>query len=200
MSRVVLIPAAGASSRMRDADKLMMDVAGAPCLRVMAKRAMETADHVIVTLPHADHPRAAALSGLAVEVALVPEAQEGMAASLRAGALAARDASALMVLLPDMPSLCAEDLQTLWKAYGALPSGQILRAADHEGRAGHPVIFPAEDLRAFAQLSGDRGAAPILQQSAERVHLHRLQSKAPTQDLDTPEDWALFRRASRQAE
>lgn len=200
MARTVLLPAAGASSRMRGGDKLLEDVGGAPCLRVMAARALESAPRVIVTLPEASHPRAEALEGLPVETVIVPDASDGMAASLRAGAAVVSEKSALMVLPPDMPAVEADDIGALWRSFEAAPPGTILRACAEDGTAGHPVIFASRYLPEFAALHGDTGAAAILRRFPTALRLHLLPGTRATLDLDTPEDWARWRHASRPAE
>ena len=81
----ILIPAAGASSRMRGRDKLTETVDGLPLLRRQALRAIDTGAHVAVTLPDPDHPRTAALQGLPVQVIEVPDSDLGMSASIRRG-------------------------------------------------------------------------------------------------------------------
>lgn len=198
MRRAVLIPAAGASSRMRGRDKLLEDVGGLPCLAHMAKSALDSADQVIVTLPSADHPRAKALKGLHVDIVIVPEHTTGMSASLRLGAEAAK-ADALMVLPADMPDL-AEYLPEMWQAYSSLRAGQILRATTSQGQAGHPVIFPSRIIEKFQSLIGDTGAAPILQQYAPLVQLHPLPQSVARHDLNTPEDWTAWRQRATTAE
>ena len=82
---LILIPAAGASSRMRGADKLMQDVGGEPALRRAARIARATGARVLVTLPeggpHAT-ARRAGLQGLDVQAITVAKmARPGMTAS-----------------------------------------------------------------------------------------------------------------------
>lgn len=192
--RAVLIPAAGASSRMRGRDKLLEDVNGIPCLAHMAKAALKSADQVIVTLPNADHPRVKSLAGLHVDIMFVPEHAAGMSASLRVAATAV-DADALMVLPADMPDLAAH-LPEMWQAFRGLRAGEILRATTSQGEAGHPVIFPSNILAEFQSLTGDTGAAPILQQYASLVRLYALPHSVARHDLNTPEDWEAWRQKS----
>ncbi len=198
--RAVLLPAAGASSRMRGCDKLLEDVHGAPCLRVMAERALASKAHVIVTLPSLTHPRAAALEGLNVTCVEVPEASEGMAASLRVGAKAAQGASALMVLPPDMPNILGSDISDIWDAFDALPCPAILRATTERGEPGHPVVFDAAYIPAFAELTGDTGAASIMQANMAALGELALQGARARDDLDRPEDWEAWRKASQAPE
>lgn len=191
----VLLPAAGASSRMRGRDKLLEDVHGAPCLRVMAERALASGADVIVTLPSLSHARADALDGLDVTLIAVPDPAEGMAASLRAGAKAAKDMAALMILPPDMPSILASDIRVMWRAFNALPCPAILRATTERGEPGHPVVFDAAFLPAFAHLTGDTGAAAILQANMAALGELALQGARARADLDQPEDWEAWRAA-----
>ncbi len=194
--RAVLLPAAGASSRMRGRDKLLEDVHGEPCLRVMAKRALASQAQVIVTLPRLDHPRAEALTGLDVTLVAVPDAEEGMSASLRRGAKAVQYGAALMILPPDMPSILGCDINKMWEAFDVISSPVILRATTGCGEHGHPVIFDASFLPAFAHLEGDKGAAPILQASMATLRELALQGERAREDLDRPEDWANWRAVS----
>jgi len=174
----------------------MEQVAGAPLLRVMLQRALiaETGP-VLCTLPGPDHPRMACLVGLDVYSVMVPDADEGMGASLRAGVSALpKGCAAVMILPADLPDLDADDLVTMWNAYQANPAA-ILRAQDQNGQAGHPVIFPVDLFPDLAACHGDSGARDILQSNAARIVMVTLPATHATTDLDTPEEWAAWRAA-----
>ena len=193
MTLTILLLAAGAASRMRGSDKLLEPVAGAPLIATMAHRAMTIAP-TCVTLPGPDHPRASALGGIAVTQIPVPDAAEGMAASIRAGVAALPAGSTAVMILPaDMPDITTQDLATMAAAWAATPDA-ILRATAHDGTPGHPVIFPARLFPHLARLTGDQGARPLLQ--AEPPLLIALPDQHATTDLDTPEAWAAWRAAS----
>ena len=51
ISPIILIPAAGRSSRMRGRDKLLEQVGGIPLLRLRVEAALATGHQVLVTLP-----------------------------------------------------------------------------------------------------------------------------------------------------
>ncbi|WP_338065756.1 nucleotidyltransferase family protein [Oceaniglobus ichthyenteri] len=186
----ILICAAGYSSRMAGADKLLEDVGGIALLRDRAQAALAACPRVCVALPVAARARLAALSGLPVAVVEVPDAAEGMAAALRAGALAAGAQPGLLVMLGDMPEITAADLRRLISAFDG---ESIIRAASADGVPGHPVIFPADCLPAFADLTGDRGARDILAAHKHRIKLMPLEGIRALVDLDTPEAWAAWR-------
>lgn len=188
----ILIPAAGASSRMRGADKLLEEVRGQPLLRDRVTLALGTGCAVAVTLPPDSAARSSALDGLRVTLLPVPDAATGMSASLRAGAgwAMATGATALMVLLPDLPDLTATDMSLMLQAND---SETILRACDMDGTPGHPVILPARLLPELIRITGDTGARDLLR--AHPVTPVPLPGHHATTDLDTPEAWAAWRAA-----
>ncbi len=190
MTRVLIaIPAAGASSRMRGADKLMQKVGGVPLLARQTERALATGYPVFVTVSK-DHPvRQTALpqhANLRIEVI---DGAEGMSLSLRRAIARAGDAEGLMVHLPDMPDLETQDLTQMIGAFAAAPD-QVHRAASSVGHPGHPVIFPHRLFAALSNLSGDTGGKEILK--TEEVRLHPLPGQRALTDLDTPEAWAAW--------
>lgn len=192
----ILIPAAGRSSRMRGADKLLEEVDGLPLLRRQVLRALDTGAHVAVTLPSPEHPRLATLQGLDVQLVFVPDADEGMAASIRRGVAALpTDVGALMVLPADMPELETGDLLRLIDGFRAEPQPTLQQATSEDGQPGHPVLFPADCLNAMLQLTGDQGARPVLKANQHRLRLVPLEGDRALIDLDTPEAWDRWKKS-----
>ncbi|ARE81864.1 nucleotidyltransferase family protein [Roseovarius mucosus] len=188
----ILVPAAGASSRMRGTDKLLEMVRGQPLLRDRVTLALGTGCDVAVTLPPEGLARRTALKGLDATLLPVPDAATGMSASLRAGATwaMAEGVTALMVLLPDLPDLTADDMKIMLQVNDC---EHIFRACDADGTPGHPVILPARLLPDLAQITGDTGARDLLR--AHPVTPVPLPRQHATTDLDTPEAWAAWRAA-----
>lgn len=186
----ILIPAAGASRRMQGPDKLALIHRGEALLTHAARIARAACPDVLVLL-RPDDPRHSLLHGLDVARLEVPEAAEGLGATLRAGAGAGR--GALMVLPADLPFLGEDDLRQMIAAHALAPHA-ILRATDPQGRSGHPVIFPADLRPAFAALSGDEGARRLLTRHADRLQPFPLFGRGATADIDTPEDWQAIQR------
>jgi CTP:molybdopterin cytidylyltransferase MocA len=190
---LILIPAAGASSRMRGRDKLLEEVRGAPLLRDRVEMALGLGHPVLVTLPPDRPLRAKALRGVTdptLSTVVVEDAATGLSASLRAAAdRAMRDGHAgLMVLLPDLPDLTRTDIKTVLEAHDNIG---IKRATSEDGVAGHPVVFPSHLLAGMRHLTGDRGAQDLLRRHP--VTLVALPGAHATTDLDTPEAWAAWR-------
>jgi len=192
MTCAILLPAAGASRRMRGGDKLLEQVEGRAVLRVIAERALAVSPQVAVTLRPEDAARRAAVAGLPLTLLDAPDATEGMAASLRAGAVWAigLNVAALMIALPDMPDITVQDMRALITDQSRHPA-QPLRACDQALTPGHPTILPRALFPEMLALSGDTGARDLLR--AHPPRLHPLPGRRALADLDTPEDWAEWR-------
>lgn len=199
---VTFIPAAGRSRRMRGGDKLLETIRGVPILRRTAQVAIRAGrGPVIVGLGPEAAARRDVLKRVDVTIIDVADADDGMAATLRAGARAALsviaagrnpvyDHSGMMVLLPDMPDVTNDDLLWMDRAFHA-NGGPCVRATAQDGTPGHPCIFPERLLAEFDRLSGDQGAARLFDD--QRVVTYALKADRATRDLDTPEAWAAWR-------
>jgi molybdenum cofactor cytidylyltransferase len=198
----ILLLAAGAARRMAGRDKLMERIDDTPLIRRQAARAKATGAHLMVTLPPVAHARRAAVARLNVPLLSVADAAEGMAASIRAGTAAAmkRGSEGLMILPADMPEITTEDMAGMIEAFLATPEPRpILRATSADGEPGHPVILPSRLFGLLGGLRGDVGARSILLDRPNDIVAHPLPGDHALVDLDTPEDWAAWRRANPQA-
>ncbi|MEL6641421.1 MAG: nucleotidyltransferase family protein [Pseudomonadota bacterium] len=189
----ILILAAGRSSRMRGADKLLEPVDGQALLRRQAERAIATGAPVFITVPQLDHPRVGCLRGLDVTTVVVPDAAEGIGASLRTGMAALPDFDAVLVTLADLVALETADLSRVIRARDHAPDALIWRGTSDKGDPGHPILFDAGLRDAFASLKGDVGGAGVIKAHTDKVHLVALPGDRARIDLDTPEDWAAWR-------
>ncbi len=190
----IVIPAAGASSRMRGADKLLIDIDGIPLLRRTVLMALAALPKVLVTLRAGDVARQTLVQDLPVQLLIIADAATGLSASLRGAAASGQ--GRLMILPADMPDLTSDDLALMINASDAFPH-QIWRGCAQDGRAGHPVIFPADLRPAFAELSGDQGARPVVQANLDRIESIILPADHALTDLDSPEAWQAWTQARR---
>ncbi len=188
----ILIPAAGASSRMRGRDKLLEPVAaGQPLLGERIATARAIGQRVLVALP----PRAVAPARWAqaagAQVVEISNPGRGMGASLAALARALPGGVEGALILPaDMPDITGDDLKIMLHAFD---NTVILRGASADGIPGHPVLFPRAYFPRLAALQGDQGARTLL--GGAEICPVPLPGQHALTDLDTPEDWAAWRAA-----
>ena len=130
--------------------------------------------------------------GLLAETVLVIrnlEAAEGMGSSVRAGINALPpDSEGALVLTVDQPSVNADLLRRLLALANTDPARPV--ACAYGGSLGIPAILPRRLFPDLLDLRGDRGAKAILL----RENAATLPFPEGEADLDTPEDFARFRR------
>lgn len=192
MTLAILILAAGTSSRMgAGRDKLAERVGPRPLLRHICEEALSTGLQVYACLPGETHARFALLPE-AVTPVWVPDAKEGMAASIRRGVAALPESVEAVMLLPaDMPELTTADLSKVAAQHRA---NQITRGASDSGIPGHPVVFPRSCFAELQDLRGDQGARQIVQNFTGPITLVALPDQHALTDLDTPEAWEQWRK------
>ncbi len=188
----ILIPAAGLSSRMRGADKLLQIVDGIPLLRRQCLRAMATGCPVFVAIPAFDHPRAGALTDIGVTLLEAPDSPEGLSATLRNAVAQIGEGGDLLIALPDLVDLDSADLKTVIASRKTAPECVIWRGATSDGKPGHPILFHKSLLAEFATLSGDDGASSVVRANKTRCHIVPLENNRARYDLDTPEEWDAY--------
>lgn len=182
----VAVLAAGSASRF-GGGKLDADCAGRPLGRWVLD-AVEVAGllpGVIVTGTEVPLFAAAARGW---RVLVNPDAEAGLGTSVAAAAREAQRSGAdrLLLLLADMPLVCADYLARI----AAAPAPAATRHPD--GRPGVPALFAAKDFAALAALSGDRGAGAVLS-GTDGVTL--LEPPADLlSDVDTLQDLARVAR------
>jgi CTP:molybdopterin cytidylyltransferase MocA len=186
-----LILAAGRGTRMRGIDKLLEPVDGQPLLRHQVEIAQHACNLVVVMVPQDGHPRAQALAGTNAQCIAVQDPLGGLGDSLRDGVAALPEVTGFFVVLSDMPDITKDDYNLVAQTLG---HKQIVRPLTASGAAGHPIYFDAIVRPEFAFLSGDTGAQSIIARDSSRVGYVQQNDNRARRDLDTPEDWAAWRR------
>jgi molybdenum cofactor cytidylyltransferase len=111
--------------------------------------------------------------------------KEGLASSIACGVRSvAESADAILLMLADLPLVPAAHLTLLVDAWTESPRSII--ASAFADTLAPPVVFPRADFDALLQLSGDRGARPIIDANKERVQTITCEEAAF--DIDRPED------------
>jgi molybdenum cofactor cytidylyltransferase len=194
-SVAAIVLAAGQSSRMGTANKMLADIGGKPMLRRVVETALASrARPVLVIVGHEADEVRAALNGLDIMIVANPDYALGMSTSLAAGIRAVPPTCAgALVLLGDMPEVAAEHLDRLISAFTAAGPSTII-VPTHEGKRGNPLLWPAAYFSEILQLQGDVGARSLLAAHAAHVREVDLGTAAIFADVDTPEALEVLRR------
>ncbi len=176
--------AAGASERMAQ-PKQLLPYQGESLLRHAARVAIASrCDRVFVVLGSSIERMRPELSGLPVEIVENPRWAEGMGASIRVGAQAARDADmdCLILALADQPLITPAILNGLLAAHHA--SGLPIVASQYSETVGVPALFAREFFDSLLALEPDRGCKDIIIRNASKAM--RLPCPEAAVDVDTP--------------
>jgi len=189
----VLIPAAGASTRLGQAKQLLRHGK-----HTLIRHAIEAAlccgpaEIIVITGARETEIRQAA-GDARVRWVHNPRWREGLGVSIASGVCAiAPDSDAALILLCDQWRIGPGDLQALLAAWRAAP-GRIA-AAQAGGHFTPPVIFPAAWFDALRRLTGDKGARGLLESDPGLVTAVPLENAA--YDLDTPAHLELLENQS----
>ncbi len=191
METAVLILAGGASTRMRGADKLLMDVDGEPQLRRIARKALALEAPVTVALRPGHPERADALAGLEVETITVPNAENGMGETIAGGVRHLSGHDRILLILADIPDLDTAHMKAVIDA-SVGGTADAWRGATEDGQPGHPILIDKNLFPRFSLLSGDDGGRTAL--AGAKVETVRIGPVARG-DLDTPEAWTGWRES-----
>ena len=181
---ILVLLAAGASTRFGDEDKLDEDFLGRPLgLHVaVALEDMPFQDRIAVVdscrIDYGQH---------GYRVLHNPDARRGMASSLAMGVACATEhgADAVLIALADMPRVTAAHIYRLFEA----STGADTVVASSDGT--HPMppgLFGAGRFQFLASLQGSEGARDLI-----RAGRHVVTAPAELIDIDTPADLERLR-------
>ena len=187
--------AAGRSTRMGAANKLLADVGGKPMLRWAAEAALASkARPLVVVVGHEAPGVSAALAGLDATAVVNPDFAQGLSTSLKAGIAAVpAGCDGALVLLGDMPQIEACDLDRLIEAFA--PGAIVVPV--HEGRQGNPVLWARAHFPELMRLQGDAGAKRLIAAHRDAVREVELGTARILADVDTPDELQRLREMGR---
>jgi molybdenum cofactor cytidylyltransferase len=183
-----VVLAAGSSTRMAGADKLLLEFDGRPMIKSVIEAASDGGCHQILVVYSSNEVMQAV--GRDAELVHNPRAGTGMASSLQTGLRALRsDMEAALVLLGDQPMVGSRTVAALlraWRQEGSRPAVAVSRGEG--GKWAPPVVLARELWDELMTLKGDAGARQVLDQRPELVDT--VPSLDRLDDVDTPEDYA----------
>ena len=191
LSGIVL--AAGSSSRMEGANKLLLPWQKQCVLQVVVERICEVGlGEVVVVTGHQRAEVEEALSRYPVRLVHNSDFAEGMATSIRVGVAAAVGEQGYLFALGDMPQIAGT---TMLKVAEALKSSETIAVPVSNGRRGHPVAIGSAYRDALLALTGDQGARPVLAKNATNLIEVPVEDEGIFVDVDTRESYRAARTA-----
>lgn len=187
-----IVLAAGRSTRMGEANKLLEEVGGTAMVRRVAEAALASrADPVVVVTGHQAERVREALDGLAVTFVHNAEYADGLSTSLRAGLSALpAEADAALILLGDMPFIRAEDCDRVLAGLAA--EGALVAISTANGARGNPVAWSSRLFPELRATEGDAGGRTLMSRYADAVVDVEI-GEAAAMDADTPAALAAVR-------
>jgi CTP:molybdopterin cytidylyltransferase MocA len=167
-----VVLAAGASTRLGRPKQIV--VIDGETLVERAVRTASAAGLSPVILVVADKAREVA----GAQSILNPDANEGIASSIRCGVNAAAGCDGVVLMTCDQPALTADHLRALCGA------GDAAMGSAYAGKVGIPAYFPASMFGELMQLEGDTGARGLLSRARS------ISAEELSFDIDTEEDIA----------
>ena len=184
--------ASGFGSRFGE-NKLLVELAGKPLYRhgldclLEAKERVELAEgwqvQLIVVSQYREILETAAALG--AEPVMNTKSAEGIAASLRFGTEAAKDARILVYSVADQPGMRTESFVDFLKGFAQ--SGKGMGCVCAGGRRGNPAAFREGYREELLKLTGDRGGSRLLKRFPEDVWQYSVEERE-LKDVDLPED------------
>jgi CTP:molybdopterin cytidylyltransferase MocA len=188
VSAIVL--AAGSSRRMGTAKQLLSLGPKTVIHHCLDSVAASGIKDIVVVLGAAHDDIEAAICGLTVRTVVNNDAQSDMAGSVRTGLKAVDPAAtAVLICLSDHPLVSAGTIAAIVGIHREHADGIIIPR--YKGRRGHPTLFPRtaiEDVFRGATLRD------VITAHAGRISLVDVDDEGVVLDMDTPEDYARFKR------
>ena len=182
MKVAAAVLAAGLGTRM-GMPKPIVPAAGKPLASWIIETLLAVPlDPVLVITGHVATDVEAVLAGYPVQFIRNPLYATGMASSIKAavGAVPA-GTEGLLIVPADMPMILSATLASLIAE--AKPDRIVVPA--YHGRRGHPVVFGSRYFGALADLRGDQGGRPVLEEHAASVVEVPLDDEGILVDIDT---------------
>ena len=182
-----VVLAAGRSTRMGEANKLLATINGKTLVRQVVETLESTkVDQVVVVTGHEQERIRQELEGLDVTFVHNENYADGLSTSLRAGIGALEDEiDAAMVALADMPFVGSDGVDEMIATYRARDDIHAV-VATSKGKRGNPVLWSRRFFDELCDVQGDTGARHLIGKHASVIAEVEM-GEAASLDLDTPE-------------
>jgi molybdenum cofactor cytidylyltransferase len=183
-----ILLAAGESNRMRQ-PKQLMPFGQSTILEGTIDNLLNSAvSETVVVLGYREEEVQKTIAGKPVKIAINPDYQQGMSASIIAGLKQIdKRARAILIALGDQPFVNSQTINSLIEAFIANKRGIIIPV--YQGRRGTPVIFAIRYKGELFNLKGDVGGREIIKRHPNDVLEVMVNCEGVLLDIDTMENY-----------
>jgi molybdenum cofactor cytidylyltransferase len=183
-----ILLAAGESNRMGQPKQLMPFDQSTIVERTIDNLLNSAVSETIVVLGYRDQDVRKTIADKPVKIAINPDYQQGMSASVIAGLKQVdKRAQAVLIALGDQPFVDSQTINTLVEAFIANNRGIIIPV--YQGRRGNPVIFAIKYKDELWNLKGDIGGREIINHHPDDVLEVAVNCEGVLLDIDTAENY-----------
>lgn len=183
-----ILLAAGESKRMGELKQLMPLGKSTLLEQAIDNLLNSSVDETIVVVGHKAEEITRAIATKPVKIALNPDYQKGMSASIVAGlTLVDPQSQAVMLALADQPLVESGTINQLIAAFHNHDKG--IAVPTHRGKRGHPIIFAIKYKAELLELKGDIGGREIIQNHPDDVLEVAVDSPSVISDINTRDDY-----------
>jgi molybdenum cofactor cytidylyltransferase len=186
----LVLLAAGTSSRMNGANKMLVQLGKSTVLASTLETSIRVGFGEILVVTGREHEKSSAIAEeYGAKTVFNPNYMSGMASSLVKGVGKVRsEAAGILIALGDMPFIKQASIELLCRAFLQKNSLQTICIPSYHGQRGNPVVFGIAHRQEIMRLSGDVGAKSIVQNNAQNCLEIPLEDKGCLLDIDTQED------------
>ncbi len=183
-----ILLAAGESNRMGQPKQLLPFGQSTIVERTIDNLLDSAVSETIVVLGYRDEEVRQTISGKPVKLAINPDYQQGMSASIIAGLKQInKRARAVLIALGDQPLVDSQTITSLVEAFIANNKGIIIPV--YQGRRGNPVILAIKYKGELLNLKGDTGGREIIKRHPDDVLEVAVNCEGVLLDIDTMESY-----------
>jgi molybdenum cofactor cytidylyltransferase len=185
--------AAGTSSRM-GSNKMLFELNGESVLRGAVRRALAGGlAPLLVVLGHQEDKARRELAGLACQVVVNPEYENGITASLQKGISAVpAEVEAAVVMLADMPFVTPEMIAGLIARYRTTRAPLVI--SDYEGVTAPPMLYDRALFPEIRTMTGGSCGKQVVKRHRHEAEVLAWPAAALA-DVDVPDDYARVKAA-----
>ena len=190
-----IVLAAGESRRMGNRNKMELIINGQKLIRQTVSTILKSSvnEVIVVTGYQADVVRYS-LIGLPVVKVHNDDYEKGQMSSVHKGlSKIKKSCDGIMVCLGDQPLLNSEDIDCLINAFNQRPHGSIL-VPTYRGQRGNPIILSYEHRNQILNGESNLGCRKLIHNNPELVTTLEMKNDHVITDIDTPDDYNLFKQ------